>query len=177
MRNNSNHNVMPNNSLLTTAVRNLSTSRPVRAGDVDPPGEGIVKKFKRMFKDYWYVMIPVHCFTSCFWFGGFYLMCKSGIDVGSLMAYFGASQEYVDKLKDSEYVNLALAYACYKIATPARYTVTIGGTTWTIKYLSDQGYLRTSRQVSENVREKWEEEWEKAWKRFAKKNGGSKHNN
>ena len=101
-------------------------------------------------------------------------MCKSGIDVGALIAYFGASQEYVDKLKDSEYVNIALAYACYKIATPARYTITIGGTTYTIKYLNDKGYLRTSKQVSEGFRDKFEEEWEKAWKRFAKKNGRKK---
>lgn len=33
---------------------------------------GLVARFKKMTKEYWYVLIPVHCFTSCFWFGGFY---------------------------------------------------------------------------------------------------------
>lgn len=33
---------------------------------------GIIARFKKMTKEYWYVLIPVHCFTSCFWFGGFY---------------------------------------------------------------------------------------------------------
>jgi hypothetical protein len=43
---------------------------------VDPIEEykklGLFARFKRMTKEYWYVLIPVHCFTSCFWFGGFY---------------------------------------------------------------------------------------------------------
>lgn len=33
---------------------------------------GLIARFKKMTKEYWYVLIPVHCFTSCFWFGGFY---------------------------------------------------------------------------------------------------------
>lgn len=33
---------------------------------------GLFARFKRMTKEYWYVLIPVHCITSCFWFGGFY---------------------------------------------------------------------------------------------------------
>lgn len=33
---------------------------------------GLIARFKKMTKDYWYVLIPVHCFTSCFWFGAFY---------------------------------------------------------------------------------------------------------
>jgi len=82
---------------------------------------GIVKKFKQMSKDYWYVLIPVHVATSVVWYGGFYLMCKSGIDVGAIMQMFGASQEYIDKLSNSPSAHLALAYACYKIATPIRY--------------------------------------------------------
>lgn len=33
---------------------------------------GLIARFKKMTKEYWYVLIPVHVFTSCFWFGGFY---------------------------------------------------------------------------------------------------------
>ena len=28
---------------------------------------GLVKKFKQMFKDYWYVLLPVHIATSAVW--------------------------------------------------------------------------------------------------------------
>lgn len=79
------------------------------------------KKFKQMSKDYWYVLIPVHLATSAVWMGGFYLMCKSGVDVGAILQTFGASEAYVEKLSNSDWGYWALAYGCYKIATPARY--------------------------------------------------------
>lgn len=40
-----------------------------------PPEEkklSLFKRFKQMARDYWYVLIPVHCATSVVWFGGFY---------------------------------------------------------------------------------------------------------
>lgn len=33
---------------------------------------GLVARFKKMAKEYWYVLIPVHVITSVFWGGGFY---------------------------------------------------------------------------------------------------------
>lgn len=48
-------------------------------------------------------------------------MCKSGVDVGAILQTFGASEAYVEKLSNSEMGYVALAYGCYKIATPARY--------------------------------------------------------
>ena len=80
----------------------------------------IYKKFKKMAKDYWYVLVPVHVATSLVWFGGFYAMCKSGVDVAALLQTFGVSDAYVEKLSNSEMGYAALAYACYKIATPVR---------------------------------------------------------
>lgn len=44
--------------------------------DDDNKKLGLVARFKKMAKEYWYVLIPVHCFTSCFWFGGFYYASK-----------------------------------------------------------------------------------------------------
>merc|ERR1719481_23417 len=35
---------------------------------------GIIKKFKKMMKDYWYVLIPVHVATSLVWFGGGFVL-------------------------------------------------------------------------------------------------------
>lgn len=37
---------------------------------------------------------------------------------------------------------IAVSYALYKIATPLRYTVTLGGTTLSIKYLKEWGYIK-----------------------------------
>ena len=74
-----------------------------------------------MWKDYWYVMIPVHIVTSAGWLGGFYVMCKSGLDVPAILAAMGTSQEYLEKISRSDYTYIALSYACYKVATPARY--------------------------------------------------------
>lgn len=73
-----------------------------------------------MSKDYWYVLIPVHVATSIVWFGGFYVMCKSGVDVGAILQACGVSESYVEKLSNSDTGYYALAYACYKVATPAR---------------------------------------------------------
>lgn len=42
------------------------------APSIDDKQLGLIARFKKMTKEYWYVLIPVHCFTSCFWFGGFY---------------------------------------------------------------------------------------------------------
>lgn len=36
----------------------------------------LLKKFKIMYRDYWYVLVPVHVVTSTVWFGGFYFMAK-----------------------------------------------------------------------------------------------------
>lgn len=33
---------------------------------------GLFARFKKMAKDYWYVLIPVHVATSCCWLGAFY---------------------------------------------------------------------------------------------------------
>lgn len=51
------------------SVHNLP-QRPYSTGnsDKDPDDNpGVVKRFKQMFKDYWYVLIPVHVATSVVW--------------------------------------------------------------------------------------------------------------
>ena len=50
-------------------IRDFSTSN-CNANDKDqkaPEKIGIIKKFKKMMKDYWYVLIPVHVSTSIVW--------------------------------------------------------------------------------------------------------------
>lgn len=36
----------------------------------------LFQKFKQMYRDYWYVLVPVHLVTSAAWFGSFYYMAK-----------------------------------------------------------------------------------------------------
>ena len=36
----------------------------------------IVQKFKLMYKQYWYVLIPVHIATSVVWYGSFFIAAK-----------------------------------------------------------------------------------------------------
>lgn len=44
-------------------------------GKVEPEEKlGLFARFKQMSKQYWYVLLPVHVVTSCFWFGGFYYL-------------------------------------------------------------------------------------------------------
>ncbi|XP_058812461.1 uncharacterized protein C18orf19 homolog A [Topomyia yanbarensis] len=108
----------------------------------EPAKLGLVARFRKMYKEYWYVLVPVHCITSVFWFGGFYYASTSGVDVISLLESIGVSEKLIDPVRDSSLGHIAVAYLLYKIATPARYTVTLGGTTISIKYLVQLGYIK-----------------------------------
>ena len=47
----------------------INLARAMSSGGPESPEQktGVVKKFKQMFKDYWYVLIPVHVATSVVW--------------------------------------------------------------------------------------------------------------
>lgn len=99
-------------------------------------------RFKQMYREYWYVLVPVHIVTSIVWFGGFYYAATSGIDIVPLLESLGASERITKPLKTSGAGYVAVAYAMYKLATPARYMVTLGGTTFTITYLRRLGLIK-----------------------------------
>lgn len=102
----------------------------------------LLQRFKQMYRDYWYVLVPVHLITSLGWFAGFYYLAKSGVDVIALLESVGISEKLINPLRDSSAGYIAIAYALYKIATPVRYTVTLGGTTISINYLKKWGYIK-----------------------------------
>lgn len=58
------------------SVRKCSTQSPGSSGKPFPEPEekklGLIQRFKQMYKDYWYVLLPVHMCTSAVWFGSFY---------------------------------------------------------------------------------------------------------
>merc|ERR1712025_1192481 len=104
-----------------------------------------------------YVLFPVHVATSIVWFGGFYIMLKSGVDIAGMLESIGTSERILDYLRNSEAGYYALSYACYKIATPIRYTVTVGGTTIAIAKLKDTGYLKSTSEMAEKMKDKRED--------------------
>ncbi|XP_075158673.1 uncharacterized protein C18orf19 homolog A [Haematobia irritans] len=103
---------------------------------------GLFAKFKLMYKMYWYVLIPVHVVTSAGWLIGFYYLSQSGVDVPAVLQYLHLSETIIEKVQGSSLGHWAIAYLCYKVATPLRYAVTLGGTTISIKYLVQQGHIK-----------------------------------
>ncbi|CAH0726075.1 unnamed protein product, partial [Brenthis ino] len=110
-----------------------------------------------MYKDYWYVVLPVHMTTSALWFGGFYYCVRSGVDVISLLESLGISDKLLIPLKESNAGYFALAFALYKLVTPLRYAVTVGGTTYAIKRLTVIGWIKpvpSRERIREMLQEK-----------------------
>ncbi|XP_020494127.1 uncharacterized protein C18orf19 homolog B [Labrus bergylta] len=132
--------------------------------EVDPLQDksiGLVQRFKRTFKQYGKVMIPVHLLTSSVWFGTFYYAAMKGVNVVPFLEMIGLPESIVGLLRDSSSGYALTAYAMYKIATPARYTVTLGGTSLSVQYLRKHGYLSTPPPVKEYFQDKMEETKEK----------------
>lgn len=56
-------------------VKFFSNDKPSQTEE-KPKKLGLVARFKQMYKEYWYVLVPVHLVTSIGWFSGFYFMAK-----------------------------------------------------------------------------------------------------
>ncbi|XP_074130709.1 protein FAM210A isoform X2 [Sminthopsis crassicaudata] len=80
-----------------------------------------------------------------------------GVNVVPFLELIGLPHSIVDILKNSQSGNALTAYALFKIATPARYTVTLGGTSITVKYLRSHGYMSTPPPVKEYLQDRMEE--------------------
>nr|XP_004656880.2 protein FAM210A [Jaculus jaculus]XP_045000515.1 protein FAM210A [Jaculus jaculus] len=117
----------------------------------------LYQRFKKTLRQYGKVLIPVHIVTSGIWFGTFYYAALKGVNVIPFLELIGLPDSIVDILKNSQSGNALTAYAMFKIATPARYTVTLGGTSFTVKYLRSRGYMSTPPPVKEYLQDKMEE--------------------
>ncbi|KAL0849426.1 hypothetical protein ABMA28_013717 [Loxostege sticticalis] len=136
----------------------------------DPQGPeekktGLIQRFKEMYRDYWYVLVPVHMATSAMWFGGFYYAVRSGVDVLGLLDSLGVSETLMAPLRDSSAGYFALAFALYKLATPLRYAVTVGGTTFAIKKLTVIGWIKPVPS-RERIKEMFQERKDNLQDRF-----------
>lgn len=99
-------------------------------------------------------MLPVHFVTSWMFFGGFYLLATHGLSPVPLLEYWGVPEKYVSSVKDSNFGQLAVALAFYKLATPLRYLTTLGLSGVTVRVLSKKGMLPSSAQVKALFRNK-----------------------
>ncbi|XP_074046097.1 protein FAM210A-like [Macrotis lagotis] len=94
------------------------------------------------------------------------LRAPRGMNIVPFLEHIGLPNSIVDILKNSQSGNALTAYTLFKIATPARYTVTLGvishscclgGTSITVKYLRSHGYMSTPPLVKEYFQDKMEE--------------------
>ncbi|XP_038843419.1 uncharacterized protein C18orf19 homolog B-like [Salvelinus namaycush] len=137
---------------------------PPEAPEIDPLQDksiGLVQRFKKTFKQYGKVMIPVHLLTSSVWFGTFYYAAMQGVNVVPFLEFIGLPEKIVGLLNHSSGGYALTAYAMYKIATPARYTVTLGGTSFSVQYLRKHGYFSTPPPVKDYLQDRMEETREK----------------
>ncbi|XP_063779473.1 protein FAM210A [Pseudophryne corroboree] len=139
----------------------LTTKDPIDAADDTDPFQdksiGLVQRFKKTFKQYGKVMVTVHVLTSSVWIGAFYYAATKGVNVVPFLELIHFPESVVNILKNSQSGNVVTAYAMYKIATPVRYTVTLGGTSISVKYLRKYGYLSTPPLVKDYIQDRMEE--------------------
>ncbi|NXT81729.1 F210A protein, partial [Zapornia atra] len=76
----------------------------------------LVQRFKKTFKQYGKVMIPVHLLTSTVWFGSFYYAAMKGVNVVPFLELIGLPDSIVNILKNSQSGNALTAYALYKVS-------------------------------------------------------------
>lgn len=114
-----------------------------RSTDDNEEGKpGIFKRFRQTYKQYGKVLVAVHAFTSSIWTGIFYVTAMSGVNMEPFLRWVGASDTILSFYTTPGVGHLAVAYLMYKLATPARYAVTIGGTHMAVKWLTQWGYIR-----------------------------------
>ncbi|XP_059176385.1 protein FAM210A-like [Physella acuta] len=102
----------------------------------------LYQRFKKTYKEHGKVLVGVHLVTSAAWFGTFYLMASSGLDIVPYLEEWNFSEKIISPFRSGGLGHVAVAYLMYKLATPARYTVTIGGTNLVIRYLKKEGKMK-----------------------------------
>lgn len=58
--------------ILFSTQKSGESKEPELTADEDMKKMGLVARFKKMYKEYWYVLLPAHIVTSAVWFGCFY---------------------------------------------------------------------------------------------------------
>ena len=103
-----------------------------------------LQRYKKLLKEYWYVLIPTHFFTSAVWFSSLYLLAKSGIkiDIDAILDLNILPESLAKALKNGSLGSLALALALYKVVSPFRYMSTVYIAVPTIRVLVRRGIIK-----------------------------------
>jgi len=75
-------------------------------------------------------------------------VCASGVNVVPLLHWLGASDTVMSPFLVPGVGKAAVIYLMYKLATPARYAVTIASTQLAVRFLRRRGYLRVPETPS-----------------------------
>lgn len=123
----------------------------------------VFQRFKKAYKEHGKVLVAVHVATSIVWYSSFVYAAKMGVDVVPVMEWLGFSEKVINPFKNSGAGDFAIAYLMYKLATPARYTVTLTGTNMAIGYLRKTGKMEPKQEsLRELVKDSRDEMKEKA---------------
>lgn len=99
-------------------------------------------------------------FSSIYYFHLIYafpfFVLFSGLNIVPLLENWGFSEKVICPFRAGGLGDLAMAYLMYKLATPARYTVTLGGTNLVIRYLRNIGRM-PPRSKEDSLREFYKE--------------------
>jgi len=161
----------PNTLLVPKSSLVSFSNLPTYSTDQDEKPKGIILRFKEAYKEYGKVLVGVHAVTSTVWFGSFYYAAYSGIDIVPLLQSLGFGERIIGTFTKAGVGNAAVAYLLYKIATPARYFVTIGGTRVLVNQLRSRGYMEKvpegsrfrdlASDMREGVKDKMEDRYDK----------------
>jgi hypothetical protein len=63
-------------NVATNGNKHTENNKAVEPNATEAQKLSLLQRFKQMYRDYWYVLVPVHLFTSLGWFAGFYYLAK-----------------------------------------------------------------------------------------------------
>lgn len=87
----------------------------------------------------------------------FSLFFFSGIDIIPFLEFINLPETFIEPLRNSSLGYIAVASAFYKLATPARYMVTLGVTTVAVKILTKRDIIKpapTKEQIKTIIQNK-----------------------
>lgn len=79
-------------------------------------------------------------------------ICFSGLDIIPWLEHWGFSETLIKPFRTGGLGDFAVAYLMYKLATPARYTVTLAGTNFAIRLLRSKGKM-APKPKEDSIRE------------------------
>ncbi|XP_018653392.1 hypothetical protein Smp_016890 [Schistosoma mansoni] len=119
--------------------------------DLEKRKSSLIKRFKDAYAIYGKVVLVIHGVTSCLWFGLFYSLACTGINLLDILQSLNAP-EWLSKplhLGGGTVNTLATAIVFYKLMVPFRYGLTLILTRYLVRYLRLKG---KAPQVQENDR-------------------------